>query len=73
MEVDRVQHQVALDTPASEAMEPLLADNVRVVLTNGVAFMDAALKKGVVEYADLHRFATAQAPYLAKNVAWRPS
>jgi hypothetical protein len=70
MEVDRVQHKAALDTLATVAMDPSWRDNLRTVLANNVAFMDAALAKGVIEYADLHTFAKKQAPYLAKNVAW---
>jgi len=70
LEVNRIQHKAALDTLATVAMDPSWRDNVRTVLANNVAFMDAALAKGVVEYADLHSFAKTQAPYLAKNVAW---
>ncbi len=70
MEVDRIQHKAALDTLANVAMDPSWRDNLRTVLANNVAFMDAALAKGVIEYADLNKFAKMQAPYLAKNVAW---
>ncbi len=70
MDVDRTQHKVALDTLANLDMEPSWRDNVRIVLTNNIAFIDAALAKGVITYADLSAFAKKQAPYLAKNVAW---
>jgi hypothetical protein len=70
MEVDRIQHKVALDTLADVAMEPSWRDNVRVILENNIALIDSALAKGVITYADLSAFAKKQAPYLAKNVAW---
>jgi hypothetical protein len=70
MEVDRTQHKVVLDTLANVDMDPSWRDNSRIVLANNVAFMDAALAKGVITYADLSAFAKKQAPYLAKNVAW---
>ena len=70
MEVDRTQHKVALDTLADGDMDPSWRDNSRIVLLNNVAFMDAAMAKGVITYADLSAFAKKQAPYLAKNVAW---
>ena len=70
MEVDRVQHKAALDTLANVAIDPSWRANLRTVLANNVAFMDAALAKGAIEYVDLHRFAKMQAPYLAKHVAW---
>lgn len=47
MEVDRTQHKVALETLANVDMEPSWRDNIRIVLTNNVAFIDAALAKGV--------------------------
>ena len=70
MEVYRIQHKAVLDNLANVAMEPSWRDNLRTVLANNVAFMDAALGKGVIEYVDLNKFAKMQAPYLAKNVAW---
>jgi hypothetical protein len=70
MEVDRTQHKVALDTLANLDMEPSWRDNIRIILTNNIAFIDAALAKGVITYPDLNAFAKLQAPYLAKNVAW---
>lgn len=70
MEVDRTQHKVALDTLANVDMDPYWRDDLRVILTNNVAFMDAALAKGVITYTDLSAFAKKQAPYLAKIVAW---
>ena len=63
MEVDRTQHKVALDTLADVDMDPSWRDNSRIVLLNNVAFMDAALAKGVITYADLSAFAKKQAPY----------
>ena len=48
MEVDRTQHKVALDTLASLDMEPSWRDNVRIILTNNIAFIEAALAKGVI-------------------------
>ncbi len=70
MDVDRTQHKVALDTLANLDMEPSWRDNVRIILTNNIAFIEAALAKGVIAYTDLSAFAKKQAPYLAKNVAW---
>lgn len=70
MEVDRTQHKLALDTLASIDMDPAWRDNLRIILTNNVAYLEATLAKNSVQYADLQAFAKKQAPYLAKNVAW---
>ena len=71
MEVDRTQHKVALDTLANVDMDPYWRDDLRTILTNNVAFMDAALAKGVITYTDLSAL-KKQAPYLARNVGGRP-
>lgn len=45
-------------------------ENNHAILKTNIAFMDACLKQGDVSYDALKAFSTAQAPYLAKNVAW---
>jgi hypothetical protein len=70
MEVDRIQHQLALQALSRIDMEPSWRDNVRIVLGNNLAFIDDSLTRKVISYAELSAFAKKQAPYLAKNVAW---
>lgn len=70
MEVDRTQHQVALDTLANLDVEPSWRDTIRAILQNNVDFITAALAKGGITYPDLSAFAKRQAPNLAKAVSW---
>lgn len=70
MEVDRIQHQLALQALPRLDMEPSWRDNVRIVLSNNLAFIDGSLARSAISYEELSQFARKQAPYLAKNVAW---
>jgi hypothetical protein len=70
MEVDRTQTQLALQALPRLDMEPAWRDNLRIVLSNNLAFIDDGLARNVISYVELSAFAKKQAPYLAKNVAW---
>ena len=70
MQVDRTEQQSALDTLGDIDMNPQWRDEIKTVLTNNVAFMNASLRKGVLTYDDLHAFAHEQSPLLAKLVKW---
>ncbi len=66
----RSRMQSALDGLDATAMPLDWRENNHTILKANIAFMDACLKQGDVSYAALKAFSTAQAPFLAKNVAW---
>jgi hypothetical protein len=66
----RSQMQTALDTLDATDMPPEWRTNSRRLLQNNVAFMDASTEKGAISMVDLQSFASQQAPFLKKNVAW---
>lgn len=70
MQVDRTEQQSALDTLGDIDVNPQWRDDMKTVLTNNIAFMNASLGKGVITYDDLHAFAHKQAPLLAMLVRW---
>lgn len=70
MRQDRTQQQAALDTLADLDMNPLWRNEMKTVLANNVAYMDAELAQGEIKYSDLHAFAKKQSPHLANLVKW---
>jgi hypothetical protein len=70
MTADRAETKNALDTLDDADMTPEWRDNCRTILTNNLAFMDAALAANVVQWDALQKFAAQQKPYLAKNISW---
>jgi hypothetical protein len=66
----RSRMQSALDGLDATPMQSDWRDNNRTILQNNIAFMDACVAKGVINFDDLEKFGKKQAPFLAKNVAW---
>ena len=66
----RSRMQSALDGLDATPMQADWIDNNRTILTNNIAFMDDCVAKGVIHFDRLEAFGKAQAPFLARNVAW---
>jgi hypothetical protein len=66
----RSRMQSALDGLDATDMPAAWQANNRAILQNNIAFMDDCARKGAISLADLQSFASGQAPFLKKNIAW---
>jgi hypothetical protein len=70
LRANRAEQQAALDTLGDLDVDPQWRATMKAVLTNDIAFMDAAIAKRVIAYDALHAFAKSQAPLLKRMVTW---
>ncbi len=70
MRAYRTRMQSALDGIDMIDMPADWRGNSRKILRNNLAFMDGAIAKNSVSFADLAAFAAHQAALLKKNIAW---
>jgi len=60
----------ALETLDQSEMPEAWRANSRAILENNIAFMDAALAKGIITAGDLEAYGARQRPLLAHAIAW---
>jgi hypothetical protein len=66
----RMRMQLALDTLDAAPMPPEWRENTRAILRNNIAFMDECATRGVIGLDAVQAYATKQAPFLRREVAW---
>ncbi len=66
----RAQHMAALEGVDRTDMPPEWRAEVRSILQDNVAFIDASLSQGAITYDAVKDFSAKQAPRLKKIVAW---